>query len=123
MNITLHDKPLSTIQTYIEGKWKLNYTKGGLCGTCVWPVHNSPYTIFSANKIVFGNDSSGVILDTTIIWKKAKGIFYDSTYLLTYYYPAGYGPFSIAYIVDGIYSDTLKLIDDASDPLYYYYTK
>ncbi len=123
VNITLHDKPLPTIQSYIKGNWKLSYTKGGYCGTCVWPAKNNQYMILSANRIVFGNDSAGIVLDTTIKWERAKGVFYDMTFLLTYYYPAGYGSYPIAYIVDGIYNDTLKLIDNASDPFYYYYTK
>lgn len=119
----MHDKPLSTIQSYIHGKWKLSYAKGGYCGSCVWPAKNNEYMILSTKRIVFGNDSANVVLDTTINWKRAKGIFYDYTYLLTYYYPAGYGSFPIEYIVDRIYNDTLKLIDNASDPFYYYYTK
>jgi hypothetical protein len=114
VNITLHDKPLSTIRSYIQGNWKLSYAKGGFCGTCVYPAKNNEYMTLSTKRIVFGNDSTGVVLDTEIIWKREQGIFYDSTYLLTYYYPAGYGPFPIAYIVDGVYNDTLKLIDNAA---------
>ena len=123
LNITLYDKPLGTIQSYIQGKWKLQYAKGGICGSCVFPARNNQYTKLSTDRIVFGNDSVGVVLDTTIYWKRDKDIFNDSTYLLTYYYPAGAGPFPIAYIVDGIYNDTLKLTDNANDPIYYYYTK
>ncbi len=29
VNITLHDKPFSTIQSYIVGKWDLKYIHGG----------------------------------------------------------------------------------------------
>lgn len=123
LNITLYNKPLSTIKTYVEGKWELQYAKGGICGSCVSPARNNQYMQISTDRIVFGNDSAGIVLDTTIYWKRDKDIFNDSTYLLTYYYSAGAGPFPIAYIVDGIYNDTLKLIDDAYDPIYYYYIK
>jgi len=122
VNITLHDKPLSTIQSYIAGKWNLKYVRGGVVYR-TYPAKYNEYMTLSTKRSVFGNDSTGVVLDTEIIWKREQGIFYDSTYLLTYYYPAGYGPFPIAYIVDGIYDDTLKLIDNASDPFYYYYIK
>lgn len=123
LNITLYDKPLGTIQSYIQGKWKLHYAKGGICGSCIFPARNNQYIKLSSDRIVFGNDSAGIVLDTIIYWKRDKDIFNDSTYLLTYYYPAGAGPFPIAYIVNGIYNDTLKLIDNAYDPIYYYYTK
>ena len=122
LTITLYDKPLATIQSYVQGKWKLQYARGGFCGTCVWPARHNEYMLIKSQKIVFGNDSVGVVADTTINWVRAKA-FNDSTYLLTYYYPPGAGPFPISYVVNGIYNDTLKLMDYASDPIYYYYTK
>lgn len=104
INVTLYNKSLSTIQSYIQGKWTLQYVKGGICGTCKPQVKNNPYMLINSNRIIFGNDSAGVVLDTTIYWIKEKDIFHpsDSTFLLTYYYPAGAGPFAIRYIVDGI---------------------
>ena len=30
LTITLYNKPLSTIQSYIKGLWKLHYGKGGI---------------------------------------------------------------------------------------------
>jgi len=125
LNIILYNKPLSVIQEYIQGKWILQYAKGGICSTCIWPVRNKPYMLISSGNIIFGNDSTGVVLDTTIYWIKEKDIFHpsDYTFVLTYYYPPGAGPYTIRYIVDGIYNDTLNLIDDASDPIYYYYAK
>lgn len=123
LTITLHDKPLATIQSYIHGKWRLQYAKGGFCGTCVWPGRQNQYILINEQTIVFGNDSAGIIHDTTIKWIRARDVFSDSTFLLTYYYPRGAGPFPISYIVDGIYNDTLKLVENANDPLYYYYTK
>ena len=78
--------------------------------------------ILSPNRIVSGNDSAGVVVDTTIVWKRDKSIFNDSTYLLTFSYSPGYA-FPYVYIVDRIYNDTLVLIDNAYDPGYAYYTK
>ena len=123
LTITLYDKPLPVIQSYIQGKWKLDYTKGGICGSCIYPDTNQSYLILSPDRFVFGNNLAGVVVDTVIYWKRDKDIFNDSTYLLTFYHSQWYGPFPLIYIVDGIHNDTLRLIDNASDPFYYYYSK
>ena len=57
-NITLYDKPLSVIQKYITGKWKLQYAFGGLWAHKVINTDNS-YMILSPNHIIKGNDSRG----------------------------------------------------------------
>lgn len=121
LNIILHDKPLNTIQSYIQGKWKLQYTFGGFAAMKYPATHNS-YIILNPNNIIIGNDSAGVVVDTAIIWVRAKDIAGDSTYLLTYSYTPGYA-FPYAYIVDRIYNDTLVLSDNAYDPISRYYTK
>lgn len=116
LNITLFDKPLPVIQSYVDGKWKLQYSKGGICGTCVWPVKHNPYLTLSSDRFVFENDSAGVIVDAPIVWKRVPWGS-DSTYLLSYKYTSGY------FFVEGINNDTLTLRDYASDPFYYYYTR
>lgn len=121
-NIELYNKPLYLIQAYIQGNWKFQYAKGGICGSCIFPSKKNEYMIINSNKIVFGDDSAGVVLDTKIYWKRDNTIFNYSTYLLTYYYPSGAGPFPVAYIVNRYHNDTLELIDNANDPIYYYYT-
>ena len=121
LNITLHDKPLRVIQSYTQGTWKFQYAYGGI-SPMKYPSKDNAYMILQPNRIIIGNDSAGVIIDTVIVWKRARDIFNDSTYLLTYSYSRGYA-FPGSYIVDRILNDTLELIDDAYDPLYYYYTK
>lgn len=81
------------------------------------------YMNLKPNRIIIGNDSAGVVVDSRIYWKRTTDIFNDRTYLLTYYHAASYGPFAISYIVDQIYNDTLILTEDASDAVSYYYTK
>lgn len=124
LNITLNDKSLKTIKSHIQGRWRLQYTKGGICGSCVYPAKNNQYMDIAGDRIIVGSDSAGVIIDTTITWIQATSYYYQKpTYLLSYYFPPGYGPFPISYIVDGIYNDTLRLIDNASDPSFKYLTK
>jgi hypothetical protein len=121
LNITLYNKPLNTIQTYTKGKWRLQYEKGGFCGTCIYPAKYNAYIILTPAKIVIGNDSLGVIVDTIVIWKKEPWGT-NFTYLLSYRYSSGYA-FPYYYFINEIKNDTLLLSDYASDPVYHYYTK
>ena len=121
LNITLYDKPLGEIQSYTQGKWKLQYEKGGFCGSCYYPSTQNSYMILAPNRIVIGNDSLGVIVDTSIVWKKEPWGT-NFTYLLSYYYSPGYA-FPYYYFINEIKNDTLVLSDYASDPVYRYYTK
>ncbi len=121
-NLILHDKPLSVIRSNIQGKWKLQYVKGGLCANCAGPVRHNPYMIIDNDRIVFGDDSLSVVVDTIIVWKKDKDIFNDSTFLLSYRYSKGYA-YPYYQIVDRIQNGTLVIIDNAYDAFYYYYTQ
>src|SRR5882672_9651625 len=69
LNITLHDKPLGTIQSYIQGKWKLQYAYGGI-SVMKFPARHNSYMFFSPDHIIIGNDSTGIVVDTSIIWKR-----------------------------------------------------
>ena len=71
--------------------------------------------ILTSNRIVIGKDSLGVIVDTTVIWKKEhRGT--NFTYLLSYRYSPGYA-FPYYYFMNEIKNDTLILSDYASDPV------
>lgn len=121
ITITLHDKPLTVIQLYIKGKWKLQYSYGGLITKKNIDTHNS-YLTLSPDHITVENDAFGAVVDTNIVWVRDKAGFNDSTYLLSYT-RSGY-PSPEYYIVDQIKQDTLILIDyNVSDGFYYYYTK
>lgn len=87
--ITLYDKPLSTIQGYIKGKWKLHYAYGGI-SVAKYPAKHNEYMYLEANRIVVGNDSAGVVVDTKITWRKDIDMFNRPTYLLSYMYTPGY---------------------------------
>jgi hypothetical protein len=116
----LYDQPLNVIQSYIKGKWRLQYIYGGLLAKKHIDSYNS-YLILSSDHITRGNDSTGVIVDTTIVWVRAKVWGNDSTYLLSYSW-RGYN-WPEYYIIDQIKDDTLIIKDYVDDGFNYYYTK
>ncbi|MBS1682572.1 MAG: hypothetical protein JST48_12740 [Bacteroidetes bacterium] len=122
-NIILHDKSLDVIRVNVQGKWKLLYAQGGLS----WGTYPAKYNAFmdiAGDHIVAGNDSLGVTVDTSIVWKKE---LYNPpseyTYLMGTPGPPGYPGGLIYKVVDRIKNDTLIIIDDAFDGYYYYYLK
>jgi hypothetical protein len=81
--ITLYDKPLSTIKSYIQGTWKLQYEKGGICSICVNNFENKNYLWqFDPGIKIKQTLNQNIITDTTITWKKdwAYYINGDSTF-------------------------------------------
>lgn len=122
-SVTLYNKPLDTIQFYLQGKWKWQYAEGGFVYSKYYPRYNS-YMTLNSNRIIFQNDSAGILVDTVVYWKRVAwpNSFQDSTYLMSYFYTPGYA-FAYNYFIDGIFNDTLKFHDYASDPIFYYYTK
>jgi len=119
-NIVLYDKPLETIQHYIQGKWKLQYTYGGLSAHKYIDTYNS-YMILSPEHIIIGNESTGVVADTTIVWVRTDIGTNDFTYLLSYSWSDN--PWPWYYIVSQIKNDTLVIRDNIDDGYSYYYTK
>jgi len=124
LNVILYDKPLSKIQSYIQGTWRLQYEKGGICSICVNNFANKNYfTQFGLNNKIKQTFDNNIITDTTIDWEKSWAYYIniDSTYNMNFYDKRGY-PYN--YVVDGIFNDTLKLHDNYSvDAVYYYFTK
>jgi hypothetical protein len=116
VNITLYNQPLSVIQKYITGNWKLQYSFGGLAAHKTINTDNY-YMILSPDHIIEGSDSEGVYLDDPINWIKTKVGTDEFTYLLSY--PSS----SISYIIVEIKNDTLVIRDNLDDGFSYYYTK
>jgi hypothetical protein len=119
-NIILYNKPLKTIQQCINGKWKLEYSYGGLLSHKYIETHNSYMTI-NSDHIIMGDDSRGVVVDTTIIWKREKDVYNDYTYLMGFSWSGYLWP--EYQIVDQIKNDTLIIKENGYDGYDYYYTK
>ena len=122
--IDLADQPLDTIRAYIQGKWELQYAKGGIANIVQY-IHNDFWEFTSNDRIVksfIKNDKETIALDTTIMWYRDRGTYTngDSTYIMQFYDNFGYPS---NYVVDGIYEDTLVLHDFSSDAMFYHFTK
>ncbi|MES2332633.1 MAG: hypothetical protein V4539_23700 [Bacteroidota bacterium] len=119
LNIDLHGQPLALIQQYLKGNWKLNFTKGGICGVCMTNYPSYFWNFSEGDKIqlVYNNN---IVTDTVITWVYRKDVFGVNSYVMDFTdrrdYPNGY-------VVSKIKNDTLILYDDASDPAGYYLTK
>ena len=129
LNVVLYDKPLDVIKSHVQGEWKLQKAIGGLCGSCNGKVKDNPYLAITGNHYVSGTDK-GVSIDTLIVWQRIKYNYRssnyipsnDSTYLLSIRAQRYYA-FPINYVVDRIENNNLVLMDYASDPVSYYFTK
>jgi hypothetical protein len=120
LNITLYNKPLSVIESYINGKWDLRYVHGGFA---LQTIQQSDYfwELTTGNRIT--ENVHGVITaDTVINWVRDAGqlINGDSTYLMEF---SDKQTLPRVYVVDGIFNDTLVLHDNAVDGFYYHFTR
>ena len=119
LNITLYDKTPKVIYSYLKGKWKFIYGKGGFnaiqmhyCNGCT--VEFTPdgriisNTFFKANAV--------------ISWKKEMGAYTngDSTYIMQFQDDYNVPEF---FVIDGIYNDTLVYHDFASDAIFYHFIR
>ena len=120
-DITLSDKPLSVIQQYITGDWKLQYQIGGIAGGKYLDESNS-YMNLTSDHIIMGNDLYGVVIDTTTVWKRELIGADEDSYLMGYPNPGWQSP--TYFIINQIKNDTLIIVDyNVSDGFTYYYTK
>ena len=120
LNITLYDKPLSVIQSHINGKWALRYEHGGLA---LQTIQQSDFIWeFSTGSRVTEYYHGGIIADTVISWVLNAGLLKngDSTYLMQF--PDKQGVPWVC-VIDGIYNDTLVLHDNAVDGFYCHFTR
>ncbi len=121
LNITLYDKPLPTIQSYIQGNWKLHYGKGGICASCIQYYDNIFWKFTYDNKIEQSLNGT-TLADTTIKWIRDLGTYTngDSTFIMNFFDKLGYPS---NYVVDRIFNDTLILHDNSSDAVFYHFSK
>jgi len=120
LTITLYDKPLSVIESHINGKWNLRYLHGGL-STQTIQLSDVTWAFGTGDRITEIYHGT-TISDTVINWMRDAGqlIGVDSTYLMDFtdkqFLPR-------VYVVDGIFNDSLVLHDNAVDGFYYHFTR
>ena len=117
-NITLYNQPLNVIQEYINGKWNLIYTSGGITGINI-NYDSTTWTFINGNRI-YETTHNTVLIDTTIKWNWSNIGSTDYSYTLHYFDNRGY-PYD--YIVLKMYNDTLILCDNATDGFFYHLVK
>lgn len=121
LNISLHDKPLAVIQSYVQGSWKLHHEEGGFCGPCIFYPKDSTFNLYltlTPERIILRN-AARVTVDTTTNWVYAN-ISGDKTFIMNFRDRSG------APIVLGareIVNDTLVIYQPGPDGLYFYYVK
>jgi hypothetical protein len=110
LNIILWNQPSDTIQKYIQDKWKVVYTNGGLAYHIEY--YDDFYVEFTAkHEYIFSDKYTS---KTTIPYQWATG---------NNYYPYAYMDFSgqhIDYIMGKIENDTLVFRDFADDGYNYH---
>ena len=121
LTITLYDKPLETIQSHIQGKWKCHYGKGGIMANMVQYYNNVYWEFNSSNRVKVTNNGAA-IADTTIRWYKDKGTYTngDSTFIMQFYDKQNVPS---TYVVERIINDTLIIHDNSADAVFYHFTK
>jgi hypothetical protein len=118
LNITLHDKPLKTIQQYINGQWRLVYSKKD---SGRYPCDNCKVEFTQDDKFI-SNVLTAYVSPYSIIWVKNIGMLLDgdSTYLMTIGHEFGY---SQSFVIDKIINDTLIFYENFDYPFSYYCIK
>lgn len=115
-NIILYNKPLSVIQSYLRGKWKCLYGKGGFIANNIQHFDSFYWTFLNHNKIVQVADGD-TVSNTTIQWGWDRGTYTngDSTFTMKFS--------GNIYEVNRLVNDTLILNDHADDAVLYYFIR
>lgn len=72
----LYAQPLPVIQKCMEGNWKLLYSTGGIMGETIVDKHDS-YMQITSERIIIGNKTNGVIIDSPITWEIVESFIRD----------------------------------------------
>jgi hypothetical protein len=121
INIVLYDKTLEIIQENIQGKWKLMYAEGGICGTCINACEKCTVEFTSDNRFI--TNSFIITSDTSKIkWVRDAGEYLngDSTFIMKVFEVHG---IPCEFVIDSIYNNILIYHDNASDPMFYHCRK
>ena len=115
-NVTLYDKPLWVIQSYIQGKWKLQYIEGGLAYRKIYIDTANESINLSPSQILFLKNNI-LLLDTSLTWSYAN---YVNAYVMNWSDRTGTSYFREA---EEIRNDTLILYDTYADGYFYGYIR
>lgn len=119
LNVTLYDKTPKAIYSFIKGKWKFIYGKGGFIGNQMHYCDGCTVEFTSDGKIISNTFFNA---NAVIVWHKEKGTYTngDSTYVMRFQDDTN-AP--ISFVVDRIIDDTLVLHDFSVDAIFYHFIK
>lgn len=119
-NIRLYDKPLSVIKSHIEGNWQLQYTKGGFIANLVhhWDAGYWKFDFSENDKIK--TTAGPISADTSITWIVGQDNYAGKTHIMELYEKE---MFPTPFVIDSIYQDTVVLHINASDAMFFHFTK
>ena len=113
VNVTLYNKPLDTVKAYALGKWRLQYSDGGVAYQ-KFKATNNAYMNLTQNRIQFGDDK-GVKLDAVYVWDTIP-TNPGNMFLIQYD-----GQINLSVVQ--IQNDTLVIREYVDDGYFYHYTK
>lgn len=125
IHITLYDKSLKVTQSYIKGKWKVHYIKGGICGTCKYDREQfDEYYEFLPNNRIKYTFQDTIKADTIINWIRYKPTNNLDSITVMEFFDKRMSP--NYFEATEIYNDTLILYNPdmfTPDAVSYYLTK
>jgi hypothetical protein len=121
LNVTLYDKTVPEIKSYIAGKWKVNFATGGIANQGQKFYNTYIEFRFKTTDSMFYFKDNIVLVNSPIVWRKVRDIFRrtDSTYIAEYTYGTGG---TLGYGIERIKNDTLLIYDPGPDGFTYYLT-
>lgn len=118
-NTKLYNKTTAEIESYIQGKWRVHYQSGGICGICIYDRErfNEYYEFEKYKKIKYVYNNIQV-LDTIYRWQEYQSNTADYIHKILEYYEGGFTPPSHFEVYE-IKNDTLVLVQPfAGNPDY-----
>ena len=120
-NISLWDKPLDTVKANIQGKWKLEYRKGGIIAGYIYYPEKPEFYTFNQNNLLWSYDGK-VFANNALGW--VKGVNYcpcvsstgDNVWLMMFS-DSRNTPYD--HVIDNIHNDTLVFHDNGFDGVTY----
>lgn len=119
LNVTLYNKTPKDIYSYIKGKWKFVYGKGGINASQMHYCEGCTVEFTADYKIISNTFFNA---NAKIEWQKLMGQYTDgdSTYVMRFKDDEN-AP--VLFVIDKIINDTLIIHDFGLDAVFYHFVK
>ena len=121
LSVTLYDKSVPQIKSYIGGKWKVNFATGGIANQGQKFSNTDIEFRFQTIDSIFYIQKSLVLANSPITWTKIRDFIgrVDSNYISEFMLRGG-GYYGFGF--ERIKNDTLLIYDPGPDGYTYYLT-